>query len=188
MRVMALGARNLAFGYRVVGKFTRIRSLIFMAGKADFGLGLFIAHIVMWRMDLVARGARQVGYLMRAALPVGAFLIFTVTGQASFILIIGFTGWQEAFTAAEYNIGRCANTVCYIACQMFFTFAVATLTGRGARIGLIAVRSLINGEYRLGFGFVMTACTDRVFSHTIGSGLLCAFAIGTRFRQIILNC
>ena len=54
MRVMAVGTGRLALRNRVMGKFERLRALLFMAGKADLGLSPFIAHLVMRRMCLVA--------------------------------------------------------------------------------------------------------------------------------------
>ena len=56
MRIVAIGANDLAFADRVVRHFFALCSLLLVAGKADFGLSLLVAYLVVRRVDFVARG------------------------------------------------------------------------------------------------------------------------------------
>ena len=87
MRIMAIGTSYFAFGNRVVRKFVRLRPLLLVTGKTDVGLCLLVAYLVMCRVGDVAGGTGYIVHLVSAALPVCAFRVLFVTGQAGRILI-----------------------------------------------------------------------------------------------------
>ena len=54
MRIMAVGTRHLALGNRVMRWPVDLRTLLFMAIKADLGLGTFIHHFIAQGVNFMA--------------------------------------------------------------------------------------------------------------------------------------
>ena len=73
---------------------------------------------------------------MRSTFPVGAFLIFIMTGQTGFILIFRLTRIMTThFLCSKDDIGSY-----FTATQMFVTLTMTGLTGRGAWVPRIIHR------------------------------------------------
>lgn len=70
MWIVAIRTDDLASIDRVSRDLVALCSLFLVTGKADFGLSLLVAHLVMRCVDFVARNTCQVTYLVDAALPV----------------------------------------------------------------------------------------------------------------------
>ena len=82
MRVMAIGAGHLALGNRVMGRLVDFHAPVLVAGKANLGLGAFVANLVLCRVYLVAGGTDHIAALVRAAHPVRASGILLVACKA----------------------------------------------------------------------------------------------------------
>src|SRR5476649_435806 len=59
-----------------------LRALLLVAGEANLSLAFFVAHLVAFRVNLVARRASDVTALMRAALPVRAICVTLMATHA----------------------------------------------------------------------------------------------------------
>ena len=74
MGVVAIGADDLAYSNWVCRNFVTVRTLLFMAGEANLGLGLLISNGVDGLMGFVAVVAGNAIDLMLTAVPVSALL------------------------------------------------------------------------------------------------------------------
>jgi hypothetical protein len=82
VRLVAVGAAHLALGQRVMRGLVEFVALLLVAGEADHGLGPFVAHPVVGRVQLMARGAGNVRGLVGTAVPVRALGIVLMAGEA----------------------------------------------------------------------------------------------------------
>lgn len=89
MGVVAVGAGDLSFGDRMPGRTGQLRPLLLVAGVTNIGLGEFVSHLVLWRMNLMAGVAGYVPRLMNAAIPMRSFRILLVAGHAGRIARLG---------------------------------------------------------------------------------------------------
>lgn len=96
MRIMAIGAAHFALGNRMMGRLVDLRALLLVTGKANLGLGAFVAHLVVRGVNFVAGGACYIAALVSASLPVRAVCILAVTGEAGFILYCWVAGQEAA--------------------------------------------------------------------------------------------
>jgi len=151
MRVVTVGANHLAFTDGVVRNLVAICALFLVARKTDLGLGLFVAHFIVRRVNLVARGTRYVRGLVGAALPVGAILVFGMAGKTGFIQYLGFVRGEGAFL--EDHVRRRFSFLS----QMLLALAVATGTGGCTAVGAYAVFRLRNAQYLGAVALVMTS-------------------------------
>ena len=88
MRIMAIGAGDLAFSDRMAGRPVDLVPLLLMASEAHFRLRQLVANSVMGGMHLVTGGAGRILVRMAAARPVDAFAAL-MAGQAGLALLIG---------------------------------------------------------------------------------------------------
>ena len=149
MGIMTIRAHYFAFTDRVMRNFVALRTLFLVAGEADFGLRLLVAHLVVRRVNFVARGTRHVASLVGATLPVSPFCILIVTGKTGIIQHFRFGRCEGAFL--ENNVRRCFAFLR----QVVLTLAVARLATRGTGISLDAMLGLVDRQYRFLFTFVM---------------------------------
>lgn len=87
MRVMTVGAGDLAFPYGVAVRAINLASLLFMTGKTHFRLGQPVAHLIVSGMHLVASGTGCILVCVAAASPVHA-LAALVTSKTSLVLFL----------------------------------------------------------------------------------------------------
>ena len=160
------GGLNLAFTDWVVRNFADIRTLFLVAGKADLGLRLLVAYLIVRRMDLVARGTRYVTDLVGAALPVSTLRILIVAGETSAVSRFrrGWGLWpsirrqSRGLNGPEIDVHRVYGTL-----KVGIAPSMAVLTTRRARIGFIAHLGLIDRQHRRGPGFVVAGGAHGIF-------------------------
>ncbi len=88
VRIVAIAAAHLAFGYWVMRGLADLRALFLVAGEAHIRLGALVAHVVVCSVNLVAGGAGDIAALVRAAHPVRALRIRLVAGEAGRVAIV----------------------------------------------------------------------------------------------------
>ena len=88
VRIVAIAAAHLAFGYRVMRGLADLRALFLVAGEAHIWLGVLIAHVVVCGVNLVAGDAGDIATLVRAAHPVRSLRIRLVAGEAGRVAIV----------------------------------------------------------------------------------------------------
>ena len=88
VRIVAIAAAHLAFGYRVMRGLADLRALFLVAGEAHIGLGVLVAHVVVCGVNLVAGDAGDIAALVRAAHPVGTLRIRLVAGEAGRVAVV----------------------------------------------------------------------------------------------------
>src|SRR5476651_2428578 len=116
-------------------------TLFLVTGEAHLRLCLSFAHLVGWRMHLVAVVACHLVVIVLAAIPVGAIgALVTTQALAGTGLVIRY------FISAllENNVRRGAPLDVGITLQVFLTFAVTGLAVRRAHIAPYAVLGLID--------------------------------------------
>ena len=84
MRIVAIGADNLAFANRMAGRAVNQCANVFVAIKANFCLCDSIAHFVLFGVDLVAGSASNIAIGVQTAGPMHA-LAALVASQASVV-------------------------------------------------------------------------------------------------------
>ena len=154
VRVVAVGAGDLAFLDRMARGAADLRALFLVAGETHFRLRGPVAHLVVPGMHLMARGAGGVTACVNAALPMDA-LATLMTGEARLILDLG--GNIGLFT--EHAVGPWSFFNTRRLVDVGFAGAVATSTGRRSPICHGAVLGLADGQYREFPVCVMTART-----------------------------
>src|SRR6185312_183552 len=88
VRVVAVGARHLPFGDRMVRGLVDLGALLLVAVEAHLGLRALVAHRVVPGVDLVAVGAREAARLVHAPGPVGALRVRVVAAEALAVLLV----------------------------------------------------------------------------------------------------
>ncbi len=157
MRIVAVGAGDLALLDRMARRTVELGALLLVAGEAHFRLGELVAYLIVAGMYLMARSAGSVAVGMGAAGPVDA-LAALVAGQAGLILA---RRWRARLLPERdldlrplFHVGRLIG--------VGLALTVATGTGRRAFVGDGAMLGLADGEHRVFLGFVVAACAISV--------------------------
>lgn len=139
--IVAIGAGHLAFGHRVMRSLIEQITLLFVASKADFTLGLLVAHRILCRVHLMASSAGHIPSLVGAAIPVVSLGIPRVAILAGTVAGVGRSSrlgtkghiWMRAFARAFVD-------------QVVFAGTVTTRARRRTGISLCAMACLANSQ------------------------------------------
>lgn len=141
MGIVTIGTNHLTFTDGVVRNFLAVRTLVFVAGKADFWLRLLVANVVGRSVNFVAVVARHAVVLMLATIPVVARAAL-VTGKT--LVCAHFVIGDRKCTFLEDNI-RCSTAfTALVSLQVIFTCAVTRLARGGVRISPDTVLGLVD--------------------------------------------
>jgi len=176
VRIVAVGADDLAFLDRMVGRAVDLRALLLVAREAHFRLGLLVADPIVLRVNLMAGGTRHVARGMKVGLPMDALaaLMTVETGLIAFFDRSG-SALAGSTEVAVYQIVRrrrrdlTRKSVVRLRTRVFTGFAdvldvalaltVTARAGRRAVVGDGSVLRLADSQDRVGLGFIVTAGT-----------------------------
>ena len=138
-----------------------LRPLRLMASKANVRLGDPLQHLIFGGVSRMAVAASHALHIVLATAPMGAQTALVAAN--AFIILGSGQGWLMVFGfCAKHNVGGRPPFLAGNAFQMGIALTVALLAGRGARIGLIAVRCLVDGEDGLAVILVVAARTHLI--------------------------
>lgn len=190
MRVVAIRAHYLAFADGVMRGFLALGPLLLVAGKADFWLRPLVTNPVLLGVVFVAGCAGYIVDVVGAAVPVRAFGILGVAGEAGSVLFLRAARRESAGGAtlgSEKNVGLGTRIgVCGVL-DVGFALAVTRLTAGRTGISPDAMLGRIDGKHRFFFILVMAPGTYRIPCERGFHGWDCRFGLGSRaqFRKIV---
>ena len=167
MGIVAFRTRCLTGQNGVGGEQMGLRPLRLMASKANIRLGDPLQHLVFGGMGRMAVAANHALHIVLATAPMGAQAALVAAN--AFIILGSGQGWLVVFGfCAKHNVGGRPPFLTGSAFQMGITLSMALLARWGARIGLVAVRCLVDGQDGLAVILVMAACAHFILVQPLG--------------------
>ena len=167
MGVVAFRTRSLTGQNRVGGEQMGLRPLRLVTSEANIRLGDPLQHLVFGGMGRMAVAANHALHFMLTPSPMGAQAALVA---ANAFIILG--GWRSRFVVFGFrpvnDVGCRPPFLTGIAFQMGITLSMALLARRGARIGLVAVRCLVDGEDGLAVILIVAACAHFILVQPLG--------------------
>lgn len=174
VRIVAVGANDLAFLDRMVRRAVDLSALLFVARETHFRLRLLVANPVVLRVNLMAGRTGDVARGMKVGLPMDALaaLMAVETRLIAFFNRSGSAVTGSTEVPVYQVVRRCRRDLTRKSVVRFRTrgltgfadifdvalaLAVTTRTGRRALVGDGPVLRLADGQDRVGLRFIVAA-------------------------------
>lgn len=164
MGVMAIRANNFAFCQRMVRYLLAVRTLLLVAGIADFSLCLLGQHRISRLVNLVAIVARNAIILMLRTVPMAAVSTL-MTSQALAGTLFVIRNWES--TLLKHNIWSSTAFDGGVTLDVLFAGTVARLTSGCTGITSNTMLGLVERQNGGRLALIVAFGAERIFSERL---------------------